>query len=380
MKKWILTFGILFTAFTLSSSSVPVSATKEKSILLNYKDTGLSVNQVILEGTTLVPLRSLAPSMGYTLTWNQTTKIAKLIRPEREVIFTMGSTVAKVNGSAVSLTKTPRILNGAMYVPLVSAVGALGGKIGYNNSDGNLHIVDKPRFIVSSTQGRTYWVSQKNGDVYYLASVPGTPELIGELPLSESPYSHQLEIKEAGNGTDLLLLNDNHYAMFNDFTNSYQALIQHKEIQKKMEYHFVTSSYMHTPQLKTTQLYMTDGRNVQYITQNGSLGKLFELEKITGHTGDFMVEYVADDVVLVRAVDTTQLFAINATTGESTNLSLKLIRLDDQKEWNQADSRDPNVLSKMLILKKRTGNDFTFTYTPLPEGKVQTVIYTLISN
>lgn len=219
MRKWKLMLSVLAAAFTLSAGSVSTLA--ERPILLNYSNTGLSSSQVLAEGTTLVPLKPLAAAMGYTLSWDQTSKTAKLVRPEREVVFTVGSKSTRVNHVTLALTKTPSIIKGVVYVPLVSAVSALGGKTWFDNSNTILNIVDEPRFTVASAQGRTYWVSQNNGDLYYRGATTGEPERIGALPLSGSPFSHRFEIQALGQGSDLLLLSDKHYAMFNDFSNGY---------------------------------------------------------------------------------------------------------------------------------------------------------------
>ncbi len=347
--------------------------------LLNYKETLLGSSQVVTGGTTLVPLQQLAQTMGYALSWNQSTKSAKLVRPDREVTVTAGVTTTTVNDKVVTLAKAPRVIKGKTYVPLVSAVSAMGGKTVYDKSSDSLNIVDELRYSVASAQGRLYWVSQKNGDVFYSASSAGKPVLIGELPFADLPYTHALKIKNVGKGSDLLLLTDNHYAMFNDFSNGYQALIQGGRILKQMDYHYSGTSYVRAPLLKTTQIYMTDGGNIQYINSDGSLGKLFDLETITGTEGNFSVEYAAEDIILVRMMTNTRLYAIHTTSGLSTNLSEVLISTEDRKEWDRADGTDSFYLTKMLVLKKREGNVMTFTYATLPDGKVKSVTYNVTS-
>ncbi|QSF44553.1 copper amine oxidase N-terminal domain-containing protein [Paenibacillus tianjinensis] len=377
MRNWKLSIGILAAAIALSPGSV--SAAADSHILLNYKETLLGSSQVVMGGTTLVPLQQLAQTMGYALSWNQSTKTAKLVRPGREVTVTAGVINSTIDGKASALTNAPRILKGKIYVPLVSAVSAMGGKTVYDKSSDSLNIVDELRYSVASAQGRLYWVSQKNGDVFYSASSAGKPVLIGELPFADLPYTHALEIKSVGKGIDLLLLTDNHYAMFNDFSNGYQALIQGGRILKQMDYHYSGTSYVKAPLLKTSQLYMTDGGNIQYINSDGSLGKLFDLESITGTEGNFSVEYAAEDMILVRLMTNTHLYAIHTVSGLSTNLSEALISTEDRKEWDQADGSDSFILSKMLVLKKREGNVMTFTYATLPDGKVKTVTYNVTS-
>lgn len=127
MNKWKVTLGI-FAVLILSTGYGPVSAQADKQIQFNYKEIGISSKQFIAENTTFVPLKSLADAMGYTLSWDQKSKMAKLVRPEREVIFTAGAATSKVNGAAMALTKSPRIIKGSLYMPLVSAVSVLGVK------------------------------------------------------------------------------------------------------------------------------------------------------------------------------------------------------------------------------------------------------------
>lgn len=377
MQKWKQSLGCIAAVLVFALSTGTVHAAKESGILLNDKSTTMGSSQIIVKGATWVPLKELAGSMGYALSWNQKTRAAVLIRPGREVILKANSKTVSTNNTPLMLAEAPNILGGKLYVHLVSAVSAMGGKTWTDKSTGNIMLIDEPRFTSASIQGRTYWVSQKSGEILLRSSSDGKPESIGTFQLGESPYSHWLQIKSAGKGSDLLVLIDKHYAMFNDFSNGYQALIQNGKIVKQMDYHYTIPAYPHPAELLSEQLYMTDGRNVQYINTDGSLGKLFELEKGSGRTGDFTVEYASMDVVLVRDLKHAGLFAIHTFSGEFTNLSEELIRSEDRKEWDTADGSDPYVVTKMLALKKREGNVMTFTYTALPNGKVKTVVYTI---
>lgn len=58
MRSWKKTVGLVAAAFTLSAGSAAAAA--ESHILLNYHDHGMGSTQVVAEGTTLVPLKSLA--------------------------------------------------------------------------------------------------------------------------------------------------------------------------------------------------------------------------------------------------------------------------------------------------------------------------------
>ncbi|MNI38008.1 hypothetical protein D3C73_921300 [compost metagenome] len=144
-----------------------------------------------------------------------------------------------------------------------------------------------------------------------------------------------------------------------------------------MDYHYNNFSYTKAPQLQTTQLYITDGASVQYIGADGGLGKLYDLAAIIGTEGNYVVEYAAEDIFLVRPMMGTRLYAIHTSSGTSTNLSDELISSEDRKEWDRADGTDPYALTKMLVLTKREGSTMTFTYAALLDGTVKTVKYTI---
>lgn len=121
--------------------------------------------------------------------------MVKLVRPEREVIFTAGAATSKVNGAAMALTKSPRIIKGSLYLPLVSAVSVLGGKTALNKTDGVIQIVDEPRFVAASVEGRSYWISQKNANLYYRATAAGKPVIITNYPLRSQLTIMDLRLK-----------------------------------------------------------------------------------------------------------------------------------------------------------------------------------------
>jgi hypothetical protein len=122
---------------------------------------------------------------------------------------------------------------------------------------------------------------------------------------------------------------------------------------------------------------MTDGKNIQLISPDGSLGKLLDLESLTGKKGEYSVEYAAEDVVVVRLMENTRLYAVDPTTGDSIDLTGTLISSEDLKEWDRADGSDPYIVSKMLVLQKREGSVMTFTYAAIPDGKTKTVKYNI---
>ncbi|MDQ0192482.1 copper amine oxidase N-terminal domain-containing protein [Paenibacillus wynnii] len=347
-----------------------------QTIWINYMYTSMSNHAIVLNGTTWVPLKKLASDMSYNLTWDSTTRSITLIRPGQQAGFQIGSKTGVVNGKSVSLSNNIRIIKNTAHVPLVSMVRALGATPLLEKESGNLQIVDKLRFVSLSTAGRTYWVSQESGELYRMLPTSAKPELLIKFPIKPRT-SGSLSIRQVSKDTDLVLLNSRYISMFNEFDNSYQALVTRDTVVKQMEYHYVGQYFkdQYGSKISSKQIYMTDGLNVQYINQDGTLGKLYELEKSTESKGPFLVEYATPKILLVRSTSTTALVAMNLVKGTSENLTQTLIPLENRKEWERADPNDPYVLSRMLRLQADDGKELTFTFTTLITDKANKVRY-----
>lgn len=358
-----------------SNTVAAAEAITSNDILLNDKHIDVGKIKEI-RNTTYVPLKPLVTSMGYTLSWNAGTKQATVLRPGRTVTLKSGSTDVVINGTASKLTLPPQIYAGTLYVPLVTGVQALGGSVRKEMSE--LYITDKTRYVQAALKGSSYWVSQADGKLYVRLNGQAVPKLVGQLDLKVSPYLHSLTATAAGPNAVLLELKDQHYAMFTDFENRYQALLHGDTLVKHTAYHNMTTAYLAAPVPASTQLYLTDGHTVQYILQDGSLGAPLDFTKLTGQelTVGFRVEYAAPDILLARA-STTQLYAINPATGDIMDLSAKLIAEADQEAWNHASGSDPYELTRMLRLTKREGNTLTFVYSPLTGGAAVKKTYDL---
>ena len=57
----------------------------------------------LVDGRTLVPIRCISETLGAEVSWNQTTRQASIITEDKEIILTIGSAYALVNGVKVSL-------------------------------------------------------------------------------------------------------------------------------------------------------------------------------------------------------------------------------------------------------------------------------------
>ena len=372
--RWTQSFAILFVVVLFYAGRA--EAAGHQTIRINYMDTSLSGSSLMIEGTTWVPLRILAAEMSYKTTWDLNKKSITLIRPGQEAQFQMRSKIVKVNGNQVSLSSALRTLKNTTYVPLVPTLKALGATPLLEKESGILQIVDKPHFVSLSIVGRTYWVSQESGELYRMFPTSKKPELVTKFALKAGTMGY-LKVKQVSKEIDLVQLNARYTAMFNEFDNSYQALVTKERVIKQMDYHYVGPYFQksYSSKITSSQIYMTDGLNVQYINNEGTLGHLYELDKTSGDKGPFIVEYATPKILLVRSTSSTALVVMNLAKGTSENLTHTLITTEDQKEWERADPNDSYVLTRMLRLQCDDDTNLIFTYTTLLTDKMIKVKY-----
>ncbi|SFL20829.1 Copper amine oxidase N-terminal domain-containing protein [Paenibacillus sp. 1_12] len=88
---------------------------------------------VLIGGSTMIPMRSIFESLGSTITWSQQTQTVTAIKDNTKIVLTIGKSTATVNGKTVQLSKEAVILNGSTLVPLRFVSEALGSTVSWDN-------------------------------------------------------------------------------------------------------------------------------------------------------------------------------------------------------------------------------------------------------
>lgn len=70
------------------------------------------------DGTTLVPIRIVSENLGAKVGWNSKTKTITIIHEDTEIILTIGSKAAQVNGITKALSLAPQINGDTTMVPI----------------------------------------------------------------------------------------------------------------------------------------------------------------------------------------------------------------------------------------------------------------------
>ena len=100
-------------------------------------------NPVIENDTTLVGFRSILEELGATVEWNEETRTVTAVKDDIEIILTIGSNVAYVNGESVELLAAPAIMENSTMIPVRFISEQLGMKVAWNGDTKLITITSK---------------------------------------------------------------------------------------------------------------------------------------------------------------------------------------------------------------------------------------------
>lgn len=128
MKKFV---AVSLSVLMMISS---VSAETAIGVKLNDNDVKFENQQpVIVDGRTLIPLRSVFNDLGYEISWDANTKTATLASDTNTVVVTANSGVFTVNGEEISLDTPAQIIGGSMMLPLRAIGEGTGLSVEWNS-------------------------------------------------------------------------------------------------------------------------------------------------------------------------------------------------------------------------------------------------------
>lgn len=96
-------------------------------------DANPTVVPIIINSSTYLPLRTLVEVLGGTIEWNDTTKTVTIIIGSNIIQITIDAPTASLNGRIVPLIAPATILNGRTLLPLRSVMELLGKTVNWDN-------------------------------------------------------------------------------------------------------------------------------------------------------------------------------------------------------------------------------------------------------
>ncbi len=131
MKKILKCAGILLVVSALFRNAFAAG-----SINLYVNNTKLELENppVSVDGNTLVPVRAIFESLGATVEWDNNTRTVTGKTKDKTIKLVIDNKTAVVNGSPSELAVPAAIINGSTYVPARFVAESLGADVKWDNN------------------------------------------------------------------------------------------------------------------------------------------------------------------------------------------------------------------------------------------------------
>ncbi|MEX1031317.1 MAG: stalk domain-containing protein [Paenibacillaceae bacterium] len=142
----LLLLSVYPTAYSAYAKPIVAPIPVAPKVILDGTMMKFDVDPIIIQGTTLVPMRAIFEALGADITtWNPSTQTVTAERNQMEIIYTIGTTYAIINGSKIDnksnvagMTKDYRTL-----VPLRMVSESLDAQVNYDGTAKTITINSK---------------------------------------------------------------------------------------------------------------------------------------------------------------------------------------------------------------------------------------------
>ncbi|QSQ09225.1 hypothetical protein H0A61_01584 [Koleobacter methoxysyntrophicus] len=110
-------------------------------VIVKGKLAKFEVPPVVKAGRTLVPFRAITEALGAEVSYDPETMTVTVVKGDTEVVLTLGSTIALVNGEEVEMDTNPELISNRTFVPIRFLSQALGADVEYD-PDSDMVVVD----------------------------------------------------------------------------------------------------------------------------------------------------------------------------------------------------------------------------------------------
>jgi len=112
------------------------------SIIVKGKGIKFDTPPVIKDGRTLIPVRALTEAFGATVAWDPATQKVTISNGTTQIVLSLESKTAIVNGTEVAIDAAPTSLNNRTIVPLRFITETLGLKVDWDEETDTIEIGD----------------------------------------------------------------------------------------------------------------------------------------------------------------------------------------------------------------------------------------------
>ncbi|OMG01521.1 hypothetical protein BK146_06385 [Paenibacillus sp. FSL R7-0333] len=154
---------ISFFIFGLTVSRVHIANAENEgiSIIIDGKAADLSKKPVTINNVNYVPLRGVLEQMGVSIRWDQSSSTIRASKGAQLMEYTLGNSYARINNKETVISATPRIIDGAIMVPLRFVGEAFGAAVTWNSKDKKI-LISSDEILLTSISPETTGSSASN--------------------------------------------------------------------------------------------------------------------------------------------------------------------------------------------------------------------------
>ncbi|QYK61545.1 stalk domain-containing protein [Paenibacillus sp. S25] len=129
------------------AKSVPL--TPVTTVYVDDHPLQLVAQPLLLDGTTLVPMRQLFEAQGAVLSWNRFSKTVTATKTDTVLTYHIGELAATLNGKTLSLNVPGQIVEGNTMIPLRFVSEALGSTVKWDALTRTIRIASRDDFFTT---------------------------------------------------------------------------------------------------------------------------------------------------------------------------------------------------------------------------------------
>ncbi|QGQ99119.1 hypothetical protein EHS13_31695 [Paenibacillus psychroresistens] len=204
LKSKIRTIA-LSLSILLAVVSVPIASIAAETpvkVVLDGQELSFDVQPQIINGFTMIPYKALASKIDATVSYEPTTKEVTVKRGNTNVVLTLGSDQATIDGKSVTLGTKVVAINGSTLVPLRFLGETFGLWVNWNNSTKTASIETKR--TITDAMGVTTLTSVPKRIVVLVNGMVDITLTLGVKPVGaveswvQTPWYHYLRADMAG--------------------------------------------------------------------------------------------------------------------------------------------------------------------------------------
>lgn len=162
MRKHTLALLIVFTLLILSW---PAYAADTILVNVDGKNIASDVPPKIVNGTTLVPIRTTSEALGASINWEPNTQKITGEKGDKSFILTLNSPVAIINGKNTTLTVPPAMVKNRVLVPLRIVAESFGAGVQWVPEKNTITITS--RIVQPNDTGTVILTTTSKTGLYY---------------------------------------------------------------------------------------------------------------------------------------------------------------------------------------------------------------------